>query len=157
MNLQEMATIVEHKLPLKIVIINNGFLGMVRQWQELFWRGRYSQVQLANPDFVKLAEAFGCPASRVTRTDEVEDAIRKVLAHTDGPILLECRVAKEDNVYPMIPAGQSVEEMLDTPEPGPADSGVGKEPQQLIVLHKGGTPGTSPSKQSHDTVSSPTQ
>ena len=157
MNLQEMATIVEHKLPLKIVIINNGFLGMVRQWQELFWRGRYSQVQLANPDFVKLAEAFGCPASRVTRTDEVEDAIRKLLAHTDGPILLECRVAKEDNVYPMIPAGQSVEEMLDTPEPSPAESGAGTEPQQLIVLHKGGTPGTSPAKQSHDTVSSPTQ
>ncbi len=157
MNLQEMATIVEHKLPLKIVIINNGFLGMVRQWQELFWRGRYSQVQLANPDFVKLAEAFGCPASRITRTDEVEDAIRKLLAHTDGPILLECRVAKEDNVYPMIPAGQSVEEMLDTPEPGPAESGAASEPQQLIVLHKGGTPGTSPAKQSHDTVPSPTQ
>jgi acetolactate synthase I/II/III large subunit len=154
MNMQEMATIVEHKLPVKIVIINNGFLGMVRQWQELFWRGRYSQVQLANPDFVKLAEAFGCPASRVTRTDEVENALSTLLAHKDGPILLECRVAKEDNVYPMIPAGQSVQEMLDTPEPGPADSATDGESQQLIVLHKGATPGTSTSKQSHDTVPS---
>jgi acetolactate synthase-1/2/3 large subunit len=154
MNMQEMATIVEHKLPLKILIINNGFLGMVRQWQELFWRGRYSHVELANPDFVKLAEAFGCPASRVTRTDEVEDALRTMLAHTDGPILLECRVAKEDNVYPMIPAGQSVEEMLDTPEPGPADGTTGAGPQQLIVLHKGGDPGTPTSKPSHDTVTS---
>ena len=157
MNMQEMATIVEHKLPLKILIINNGFLGMVRQWQELFWRGRYSQVQLANPDFVKLAEAFGCPASRVTRTDEVEAALRAMLAHTDGPILLECRVAKEDNVYPMIPAGQSVDEMLDTPEPGPVAPGGSQESQQLIVLHKGVNPATSTPKQSHDTVPSTTQ
>ena len=152
MNMQEMATIVEHKLPLKIIIINNGFLGMVRQWQELFWRGRYSQVQLANPDFVKLAEAFGCPASRVTRTEEVEGAIRAMLAHTDGPILVECRVAKEDNVYPMIPAGQSVQEMLDTPDAGPAESAPGADHQQLVVLHKGGTPRTSTANPSHDPV-----
>jgi len=79
----------------------------------------YSQVQLANPDFVKLAEAFGArPAASPARTRSRTPS-GKLLAHTDGPILLECRVAKEDNVYPMIPAGQSVEEMLDTPEPGP--------------------------------------
>jgi acetolactate synthase-1/2/3 large subunit len=67
MNLQEMATIAEHKLPIKIFVINNGFLGMVRQWQELFWRRRYSHVELFNPDFVKLAEAFGCPLSSSSR------------------------------------------------------------------------------------------
>jgi acetolactate synthase-1/2/3 large subunit len=151
MNMQELATIVEHKLPLKIIIINNGFLGMVRQWQELFWRGRYSQVQLANPDFVKLAEAFGCPASRVTRSDEVEDALKTLLAHSGGPILLECRVAKEDNVYPMIPAGQSVEEMLDVPDPAAPIGGA--DPQQVIVLHKGSR--STIQHTSHDTVPAP--
>ncbi|HTO94405.1 MAG TPA: biosynthetic-type acetolactate synthase large subunit [Bacteroidota bacterium] len=117
MNSQEMATIVEHRLPVKIFVINNGFLGMVRQWQELFWRRRYSQVALANPDFVKLAEAYGCPASRVTRTADVEEAIRSAMAHAEGPVFVEFVVAPEDNVYPMIPAGQTVNEMIDTPDP----------------------------------------
>ncbi|MCI0706231.1 MAG: biosynthetic-type acetolactate synthase large subunit [Ignavibacteriae bacterium] len=116
MNMQEMATIVEHKLPMKIFVINNGFLGMVRQWQELFWRRRYSHVELYNPDFVKLAEAFGCPAMRVTNASEVEGAIRKAMEHKGGPFFIEFAVSKEDNVYPMIPAGQTVNEMLDTPE-----------------------------------------
>jgi acetolactate synthase-1/2/3 large subunit len=119
MNSQEMATIVQHRLPLKIFVINNGFLGMVRQWQELFWRRRYSQVELANPDFVRLAEAYGCTAFRATRTSEVEDVLRKAMAHTDGPVFAEFVVAKEDNVYPMIPAGQTINEMIDTPDPVP--------------------------------------
>jgi acetolactate synthase-1/2/3 large subunit len=117
MNSQEMATIVQHRLPIKIFVINNGFLGMVRQWQELFWRRRYSQVALANPDFVRLAEAYGCTAYRATRTEEVDGVLRTALAHTDGPVFVECVVAKEDNVYPMIPAGQTVNEMIDTPDP----------------------------------------
>jgi len=117
MNSQEMATIVQHKLPLKILVINNGFLGMVRQWQELFWRRRYSQVELANPNFVKLAEAYGCTAYRATRTIEVEEVLRKAMSHHDGPVFVEFVVAKEDNVYPMIPAGQTVNEMIDTPDP----------------------------------------
>ena len=117
MNSQEMATIVQHRLPIKIFVINNGFLGMVRQWQELFWRRRYSQVELANPDFVRLAEAYGCTAYRATRTAEVEDVLRKAMGHTDGPVFVEFVVAKEDNVYPMIPAGQTVNEMIDTPDP----------------------------------------
>ena len=117
MNVQEMATIVQHKLPIKIIVINNGFLGMVRQWQELFWRKRYSQVELANPDFVKLAEAYGCPAFRATKTGEVEDVLRKALAVTDGPVFVEFQVAQEHNVYPMIPAGQTVHEMIDNPDP----------------------------------------
>jgi len=116
MNMQEMATIVQHRLPLKIFVINNGFLGMVRQWQELFWRRRYSQVELANPDFVRLAEAFGCPAFRATRTDEVEEVLRKAMGHEGGPVFVEFVVAQEHNVYPMIPAGQTVNEMIDTPD-----------------------------------------
>ncbi|MEW6510125.1 MAG: biosynthetic-type acetolactate synthase large subunit [Bacteroidota bacterium] len=131
MNMQEMATIVEHRLPLKIFVINNGFLGMVRQWQELFWRKRYSQVELANPDFVKLAEGFGCAAYRATKTGEVEDVLRKALAHSDGPVFAEFSVAQEHNVYPMIPAGQSVSEMIDTPEP------VAGARDGIMVLAKG--------------------
>jgi acetolactate synthase-1/2/3 large subunit len=117
MNSQEMATIVQHRLPVKIFVINNGFLGMVRQWQELFWRRRYSQVELANPDFVRLAEAYGCTAYRANKTEEVEDVLRRAMAHNDGPVFVEFVVAKEDNVYPMIPAGQTVNEMIDTPDP----------------------------------------
>jgi len=123
MNSQEMATIVQHRLPVKIFVINNGFLGMVRQWQELFWRRRYSQVALANPDFVRLAEAYGCPGTRVTRTADVEEAIRRAMAHTGGPVFVEFVVAAEDNVYPMIPAGQTVNEMIDTPDPAAAAGG----------------------------------
>jgi acetolactate synthase-1/2/3 large subunit len=131
MNSQEMATIVQHKLPIKIFVINNGFLGMVRQWQELFWRRRYSHVELANPDFVKLAEAYGCPAFRATAGHEVEGAIRKAMAHTDGPVFVEFVVAKEDNVYPMIPAGQTIEEMIDIPLT--IENATGK----VVTLHKG--------------------
>jgi acetolactate synthase I/II/III large subunit len=131
MNSQEMATIVQHKLPIKIFVINNGFLGMVRQWQELFWRRRYSQVELANPDFVKLAEAYGCPAFRATAGHEVEGAIRKAMSHTDGPVFVEFVVAKEDNVYPMIPAGQTIEEMIDSPLTIENATGT------VVTLHKG--------------------
>jgi len=117
MNVQELATIAENKLPMKMFVINNGFLGMVRQWQELFWRRRYSHVELYNPDFVKLAEAYGFAGFRVTKSSEVEETIRKVMDYNDGPVLVEFVVTKEDNVYPMIPTGQTVHEMLDTPEP----------------------------------------
>jgi acetolactate synthase-1/2/3 large subunit len=115
MNSQELATIVQHKLPVKIFVINNGFLGMVRQWQDLFWRRRYSHVELANPDFVKLAEAYGCPALRATTSADVRPALQQALDHTGGPIFVEFVVAREDNVYPMIPANQTIEEMIDTP------------------------------------------
>ena len=136
MNSQEMATIVEYKLPLKIFIINNGFLGMVRQWQELFWRRRYSHVEISGPDFVKLADAYGCPGYRVQHSSEVEDTIRKALAYNDGPVLVEFVVAREDNVYPMIPAGQTVKEMLDTPEPVDHSSNGARE-ESIMVLTKG--------------------
>jgi acetolactate synthase-1/2/3 large subunit len=124
MNVQELATIAQNKLPVKIFIMNNGFLGMVRQWQELFWRRRYSQVHISSPDFVKLADAYGIPALLVTRPAQLDDAVRKAMEYNDGPFLVECVVAKEDNVYPMIPAGQTVNEIIDTPEPTSASEHV---------------------------------
>lgn len=123
MNSQELTTIVQHKLPIRIFLINNGFLGMVRQWQDLFWKRRYSQVEMTSPDFVKLAEAHGCPAFRATTSSEVEPLIRRAMGHTEGPIFVEFNVVQEDNVYPMIPAGQTIAEMIDIPLE-PADEGV---------------------------------
>ncbi|HEX9615662.1 MAG TPA: thiamine pyrophosphate-dependent enzyme, partial [Bacteroidota bacterium] len=137
MNSQEMATIVEHKLPMKIFVLNNGFLGMVRQWQELFWRKRYSHVQLRNPDFVKLAEAYGCKAYRVTDPDQIEPVTRKALEYSEGPVFVEFVVAKEDNVYPMIPTGQTVNEMLDTPEPVQPSGEAAVGAEEVMVLEKG--------------------
>jgi acetolactate synthase-1/2/3 large subunit len=136
MNVQELGTIAEHKIPIKMFVINNGFLGMVRQWQELFWRRRYSHVELHNPDFVKLAEAYGCPGFRVTKASEVEETIRKAMEYKDGPVLVEFVVTKEDNVYPMIPTGQTVHEMLDTPEPVSSDSN-GEVIEEVMTLEKG--------------------
>ena len=137
MNVQEMATIVEHKLPMKIFLINNGFLGMVRQWQELFWRRRYSHVELYNPDFVKLAEAYGARALKVTEPGQVEEAIRSALEYNEGPVFIEFAVAKEDNVYPMIPAGQTVNEMLDTPEPVAVTTDGDVAVEEMMILTKG--------------------
>jgi acetolactate synthase-1/2/3 large subunit len=151
MNQQELTTIVQHKLPLKIVIINNGFLGMVRQWQELFWRGRYSQVQLTNPDFVKLAEAHGCPAARVTRSDELESAIRTLMDHNEGPMLLECQVIQEDNVFPMVPAGQSVNEMIDSPDPVDENPALAGSRTQMVVFNKGTAHPFRKTRETHDT------
>ncbi len=124
MNIQELATIAEHKLPIKIFVMNNGFLGMVRQWQELFWRRRYSQVQISSPDFVKLADAYGIPGYRVTHPSQLDAVVRKAMDTNDGPVLVECVVEKEENVYPMIPAGQTVNEIIDTPVPTAASEQV---------------------------------
>jgi acetolactate synthase-1/2/3 large subunit len=139
MNSQEMATIVEQRLPIKIFVMNNGFLGMVRQWQELFWRRRYSHVELFNPDFVKLADAYGARGLRATKSSEVEGVIREALAYNDGPVLVEFKLEKEDNVYPMIPTGQTVHEMIDTPEPATVaeDSNGAWTDDVTMVLRKG--------------------
>lgn len=113
MTLQELAPAVEHKLPVKICLMNNKYLGMVRQWQELFWNGRYSGVDLSvQPDFVKLAEAYGAVGLRVEKMSEVDDTIKKALDVTDRPTLIDFRIYREENVFPMIPAGQSIEEMM---------------------------------------------
>jgi len=114
MNIQEMATAVVNKLPVIIAIINNGYLGMVRQWQEAFYNHRYSSVAMnGNPDFVKLSEAFGGVGRRITKKDEVDEAIRWSLTIKDRPIILDFVVREEENVYPMIPAGRSFEEIMD--------------------------------------------
>ncbi|HEX9023685.1 MAG TPA: biosynthetic-type acetolactate synthase large subunit [Geobacteraceae bacterium] len=112
MNLQEMASLVQHRLPVKICILNNNFLGMVRQWQEMFFDKRYSQTCMELPiDFVKLAEAFGAKGFRATKPKEVESVIRKGFA-TPGPVIMEFKVAREEKVLPMVPAGASLTEMV---------------------------------------------
>lgn len=114
MNIQELVTAVHHRIPVKIFLINNSFLGMVRQWQELFHKEKYSFTDLesSNPDFVKVAEAFGCKALRAETPDQAKAAIAEALAWNDGPILVDCRVVRRDMVFPMVPAGGSVSEML---------------------------------------------
>lgn len=112
MNIQELATTVQYGLPVKVMIINNGFLGMVRQWQALFYKGRYSHTSMAvSPDFVKLAEAYGASGIRVERPEEVEDAIHRAL-DTRGPVFVDFRVEPEEDVYPMVPAGAPINNML---------------------------------------------
>jgi acetolactate synthase-1/2/3 large subunit len=110
MTLQELGTIAQEKLPVKIVILNNNFLGMVRQWQELFFDSRYSFVNMDSPDFIKLSEAYGIPAARVSHCGDVAAALRKMI-YTPGPYLVEVLVEKEDNVFPMVPAGASVSDI----------------------------------------------
>jgi acetolactate synthase-1/2/3 large subunit len=111
MNIQEVATAVAHHLPVKVVILNNGYLGMVRQWQELFYHKRYSYTRLTSPDFVKLAEAYGARGRRVEDPKDVSDALRDTIA-SDGPMFLDVKVAEEENVFPMVPAGQAINRMI---------------------------------------------
>jgi acetolactate synthase-1/2/3 large subunit len=113
MTLSELATAVVNKLPIKILIINNKYLGMVRQWQALFFENRYSGVDLeGNPNFVKLAEAYGMKGFRIKRNADVTKTLAAALAYNDGPCIIEAEVEKEDNVFPMIPAGSAISEMV---------------------------------------------
>ncbi len=113
MNIQELIVAVQHRLPVIIAILNNGFLGMVRQWQQIFWEKRYSHTCIDfAPDFVKLAEAYGAAGFRIETYDEVIPALQQALAITDRPIVLDFRVSREENVYPMVPAGQSFKEII---------------------------------------------
>ena len=114
MNAQEMSVAAAHGLPLKIVVINNRFLGMVRQWQELFHENRYSHTDLndTNPDFVKLAEANHCVGLRATSPAELDEAIDKAWEINDRPVLIECQVEKEEMVFPMVPAGAATGDMI---------------------------------------------
>ena len=136
MNIQELATIREHSVPLKIIILNNGYLGMVRQWQELFWRKRYSHVDMTGPNYLKLGEAYGIPAYQATMTDEVEGVLAKVF-ETDGPVIAEFKVVKEDNVYPMIPAGQTYNEIMDVPDNAKTTNDETEEELTLVTIAKG--------------------
>jgi acetolactate synthase-1/2/3 large subunit len=114
MNIQELATVVQEKLPLKIAVLNNGFLGMVRQWQQLFFEGRYSGTPLLGPDFARVAEAYGIPGVTVREKGEVEAAIATAV-ECEGPMLIDFRVVQEENVYPMVAPGRPVYDMIRRP------------------------------------------
>jgi acetolactate synthase-1/2/3 large subunit len=109
MNIQELATASYYNVPLKVAILNNGFLGMVRQWQELFFERRYSETHLepGNPDFVAVAKGYGVEAFKVERPGDVRPTLEKALA-IDGPVIMDFRVEQEENVFPMIPSGGTV-------------------------------------------------
>lgn len=114
MTIQELGTIVQENLAIKIAILNNGFLGMVRQWQELFYKRRYVATPLSGPDFVKVAEAYGIAATRVTDRLGVIPAIQRAMEH-HGPFLIDFQVEPEENVYPMVPPGAAITEILEQP------------------------------------------
>ncbi|AYB31475.1 biosynthetic-type acetolactate synthase large subunit [Chryseolinea soli] len=111
MTVQELGTIMQYKIPVKIIVLNNNFLGMVRQWQQLFHGKRYSFTEMQNPDFVKLAEAYSIPARKVEARDDLQGALKEMLA-AETPYFLEVVVGKEDNVFPMVPAGAGVADVL---------------------------------------------
>jgi acetolactate synthase-1/2/3 large subunit len=110
MTIQELGTIWQNKAPIKIVLLNNNFLGMVRQWQQLFFDKRYSSTELTNPDFITIAKGFGIDGKKVSERKDLDGAINEMLA-LEGPFLLEVSVEKEDNVFPMVPAGASVSDI----------------------------------------------
>ncbi|RKY31978.1 MAG: biosynthetic-type acetolactate synthase large subunit [Candidatus Omnitrophota bacterium] len=111
MNIQELATCVCNKINVKVAILNNGYLGMVRQWQELFYKKRYAHTCLHNPDFVKLAESFGAVGIRVTKKEEVRAAIDKALS-IDNTVFIDFHIEPEENVFPMVPAGEAINRMI---------------------------------------------
>ena len=114
MTLQDLATARDLNLPIKIFILNNLFLGMVRQWQELFYDNRFAQTPLSDcPDFVKLAEAYGCLGLRATTVEELDQVIDQALAHSSGPAIIDVRVRRQEKVFPMVPAGAPLNDMID--------------------------------------------
>jgi len=114
MSMNELATVVQEGANIKILLINNSFLGMVRQWQEFFFDKRYAATKISGPDFVKIGEAYGLPSRRITKRKDVMDAIT-FAQETPGPVLIEYQVEKEDSVYPMVPSGASLDEMIRRP------------------------------------------
>jgi acetolactate synthase-1/2/3 large subunit len=110
MTIQELGTVFQTGVPVKIVLLNNNYLGMVRQWQELFFDKRYASTEMVNPDFVTIAKGYHLAASRVEKREELNEAVKQMLS-TDGPYLLEVVVEQEDNVFPMIPSGAAVSEI----------------------------------------------
>ncbi|MCX5702989.1 MAG: thiamine pyrophosphate-dependent enzyme, partial [Candidatus Omnitrophica bacterium] len=112
MNIQELATCVCNKINVKVAILNNGYLGMVRQWQELFYKKRYSQVCITSPDFVKLADSYGAVGICVNKKEEVRKAIDRALT-IDNTVFIDFHVEPEENVYPMVPAGEAINRMIE--------------------------------------------
>jgi acetolactate synthase-1/2/3 large subunit len=116
MTAAELSTIAQEGVKLNIAVINNGYLGMVRQWQEMFYDGRYSATPLKSPDFVKLAEAHGLTGMRVTAREELEEVVTRARKHP-GTVLVDFRVEQEDSVYPMVPTGAALDDMIRRPNP----------------------------------------
>jgi acetolactate synthase I/II/III large subunit len=110
MTIQELGTIFQNKTPVKIVVLNNDHLGMVRQWQELFFESRYASTVMVNPDFVKIAEGYHIESKRISERKDLKATIKEMLASKDA-YFLEVKVEKEDNVFPMIPSGASVSDI----------------------------------------------
>ncbi len=110
MTMQELLTAAEYQVPVKVVVLNNSFLGMVRQWQEMFYKKRYFSTPMRNPDFAKVAEAIGMKGITVKHKDEVRDGIEKMLADP-GPVVLDVHVDPAENVYPMVATGKSLHEI----------------------------------------------
>jgi len=115
MTLQELGTIMQFKPNVKILILNNSFLGMVRQWQQLFHENRYSFVNITSPDFVQVAKGFGISGKSISKREEVRTALKEMLDHP-GSFLLEVMTGKENNVFPMVPQGRGVAEIVLTRE-----------------------------------------
>ena len=110
MTIQELGTIFQTKAAVKIVILNNNFLGMVRQWQQLFFDKRYASTEMINPDFVAISKGYFIESSKVSERNKLDDEVKKMINH-DGPYLLEVMIEKEENVFPMIPSGSSVSDI----------------------------------------------
>ena len=112
MNIQELVTLRNYKLPVKILILNNGYLGMVRQWQQLFFNKKYAFTDLNNnPDFVDIANAYGIKGIRLEKKEDTENILKEMIAH-NGPVLVDARVEREENVFPMVPAGEAIDRMI---------------------------------------------
>ena len=114
MTITELATAVQEKVNIKIAIINNGYLGMVRQWQQMFYDARYNETPISSPDYLKIAEAYGLPGFRVKERNEIHEAVKKA-TEIKGPSLIEFVVEQHDMVYPMVPAGADLNEMISRP------------------------------------------
>ena len=115
MTLQELATVVQEDVPLRIAVIDNGYLGMVRQWQERFYERRYSETQISGPDLVTLGKAYGIPTWRIDRSEQLDSALG-LAANEEGPVLIWLQVRQEENVYPMVPSGAALDEMVTKPK-----------------------------------------
>ena len=110
MTIQELGTVFQSKIPIKIVVLNNGFLGMVRQWQQMFFDKRYASTEMVNPDFVAIARGYQIKSNHVSERSKLKDAIKEMM-EANEPYFLEVKVEKENNVFPMIPTGAAVSEI----------------------------------------------
>jgi acetolactate synthase-1/2/3 large subunit len=129
--MQELGTAVQHRAPVKVFILNNQYMGMVRQWQELLHGSRYSESYSSSlPDFVKLAESWNCAGLRATKVEEVDAVIKQMLEINDRPVIVDIAVDEKENCYPMIPGGKAHNEILFGPEDSPSDA----TPEDGMVL-----------------------